>query len=137
VFRLPFSISKESKMKLKEGVNKFTVLPGTVIEHAASPELDKLHAVKDKSQACGEFVEWLGEKHGVVLAKPHIHTRFCREGESAFGPINCDARSGELVRDHVTLTKRLAEFFEIDMDKVEEEKRALLDEIRKANGGGK
>lgn len=123
-------------MKLKDGANKFTVLPGAVIAHAPTPELDKLSAVKDRSQACGEFLEWLTQTKGVVLAKPHVHTRHhCREGGSAFGHLDCGMNRGELVHDNVAIERRLAEFFGIDLDKVESEKRALLDDIRKANGG--
>ena len=121
-------------MKLKEGSNKFTVLPDRVIEQSQTPELDKLHAVHEKSQACGEFVEWLGTEKRIVLAMPHTHTSYCRDEH---WHLNCDVHSGELVGVHVGINKLLAEFFEIDLDKVEAEKCALLDEIRKANGDGK
>lgn len=124
-------------MKLKEGSNRVTVTPDKVVAHAPTPELDKLSAVKDRSQACGEFLEWLTQEKCVVLAKPHVHTRYCREKESAFGPVICEVLSGELVQDNVSVQRRLAEFFDIDMDKVESEKRVLLDEVRKANGGNK
>ena len=33
------------------------------------PEHEKLSAISDKSQACGEFIEWLGYEKGIVLAK--------------------------------------------------------------------
>ncbi len=115
-------------MKLKEGSNKFTSLPDRTIVHPQTPELDKLHAVKDKSQACGEFVEWLKE-HKIVLAKIHEHTDHCYED----GDRVCGASKDELVLDMTRLEKHLANFFEIDLDKVEAEKRALLDEIRKVN----
>ncbi len=117
-------------MKLKLGSNKVTIQGDRIISHAGTPELDKMHAVKDKSQACGEFVEWLGVEKHIVLASPHNHNSFCRDEK---GHLNCDAHSGELVGVHVGINKLLAEFFEIDLDKIEVEKRALLDEIRKAN----
>ncbi len=124
-------------MKLREGDNKFAIVDGRIVTQPATPELDKLHAVKDASQACGEFVEWLYIEKHIVLATPHRHTRFCREGEDERGPLNCDAHGGELVGVSVGINTLLAEFFEIDLDKVEAEKRALLDQIRAANGGGK
>ena len=46
---------------------------------------------------------------------------------------HCDARGGELVGVGVDINKLLAEFFEIDLDKVEAEKRALLDRVRSDN----
>ena len=37
------------------------------------PEHDKLHLVKDETQAAGEFVEWLGLQ-GIFLAKTYMFT---------------------------------------------------------------
>jgi len=34
---------------------------------------------------------------------------------------------------HVVIQKILAEYFKIDLDKVEEERRAVLDDIRRRN----
>lgn len=104
------------------------------------PEHEKLRAIADKSQAIGEFLDWLslpaaeGGK-GVVLTEracPHGYwpmeeckeSRYCRRGEESvqFWPFRSST------------TKLLAEFFKIDLDKIEEEKRAMLDAIRAANG---
>jgi hypothetical protein len=77
------------------------------------PEHEKLHKIKDKSQAIGEFMEWL-ESQGVHLA------RYNASGEYLWpAPLN--------------IQNRLAEFFGIDRDKIEEEKLAMLDLQRKLN----
>jgi hypothetical protein len=78
------------------------------------PEHDKLHAVKDQSQAIGSFLDWLQNerKPRTVLA---IH------------------EWDEWVPTNERIEALLAEYFEIDLKKLEEEKRAMLDELRKAN----
>ena len=70
------------------------------------PECDKMRAVKEKSQAIGEFLEWLHSEKDITL---------CRlEGNYDYRIIN------------ISTEKLLAEFFDIDLNKVEEEKRAIL-----------
>jgi hypothetical protein len=80
------------------------------------PEHEKLNAVKAKSQAIGEFLEWLQ------------HERFQRvtlcleaDDEEEFYPF------------HYSTEHLLAEFFKIDLNKIEAEKRAMLETMRKAN----
>jgi hypothetical protein len=77
------------------------------------PEHDKLRTIKDKSQTIGEFLEW------------------------------CEGQSFELCEvtpsgNRWPITERreaiLARFFEIDLDVLEREKRAMLKSVRKANG---
>lgn len=77
------------------------------------PEHEKLSAISDKSQTCGEFIDWLIE-HDYHLCQPDTTGRY-------FWPT------------HTPLTKLLAEFFEIDLDKIEAEKRQMIEEMRKAN----
>lgn len=73
-----------------------------------TPEHDKLRAVKDRSQACGEFLDWLRD-HGYVL---------------------CERAEEELVPAFKRTEQILAEFFEIDLDALEREKREMLAELR-------
>lgn len=66
---------------------------------SAYPEHDKLRKISDRSQACGEFLDWLEEEKGWELpshSKPAL----------------------------------LAEFFEIDQERLEDEKQAMLNELR-------
>ena len=76
------------------------------------PENEKIKAVKEKSQAIGEFLEWLEEK------KIHLVTL---KGEHGYNPV------------YTSTENLLAEFFNIDLDKVEEEKLQMLEELRKLN----
>ena len=78
------------------------------------PECDKMCGVKDQSQVVGEFIDWLAEKKGIILA------------EWGDGELSRD----ELYRTHSSTERLLAEFFDIDLAKIETEKRAMLDAIR-------
>lgn len=77
------------------------------------PEHDKLSAVKDETQAAGEFIEWL-ESKGIFLAKYQEESNFPR-------PV------------HTSLLDLLAEWRGIDRNKIEAEKRQMLAAIREAN----
>jgi len=82
----------------------------------ATPECEKLHAVKDKSQAIGEFLDWLkNEKHYFIAERvvDFIH------------------EDSDLMPVWTSIEELLAEYFEIDLNKVEQEKRQLLNHIRK------
>ena len=73
--------------------------------------------VTQKSQAIGEFLEWL-DSNGVVLARWNQGSRMDND---------------ELTPIGTTTEKLLAEFFNIDLNKVEKEKQAILEYQRKLN----
>lgn len=89
------------------------------------PECEKMRAVKDKGQAIGEFLEWLQGK-GVHLATHHEHDDSCLTKE---GVRVCGICEGALVPWSYSTERLLAEFFNINLDEVEAEKRALLDAL--------
>lgn len=80
------------------------------------PECDKMMAVKEKSQVIGEFLEWL-------TCERSTQVELCVRNDLTDRIMPCYTSTEQL----------LAEFFDIDLDKVEEEKRGILDEIKKAN----
>ncbi len=80
------------------------------------PEHVKQAKVLDQSQAIGEFLEWLDES-GVVLC--HIDT---------------DKAFDEFTPIRTPRIKLLARYFEIDLEKIEAEKRQMLDELRGERG---
>lgn len=86
---------------------------------AEYPEHERIHAVKEKSQAIGEFIDWLREK-GVTL---------CTFRQHEYWPL--DNIQGKRAR---TIEEILSIYFDIDQDKIEKEKRAMLDELRQAQG---
>ena len=84
-------------------------------------ELQKMKAVQEKSQAIGDFIEWLNGEKKIYLAKYITEeTRDNLDGEAEYlatWPIP-------------NIEKLLAEFFNIDLQKAEQEKRQLLEDIR-------
>lgn len=77
------------------------------------PECEKLTKVSGESQAIGNFLEHLQEQ-GIVLAE--------WRGSGS---------TQSLILNHSSIEYLLAEYFNIDMDKVEKERRALLEYLRK------
>jgi hypothetical protein len=99
------------------------------------PEHEKLSKVKDASQKCGEFLDWLRERY--TLAQYHEHVEACYEPEYDDIPdsdpvLVCGTSTHILYAAPVVPTKLLAEFFEIDEVKLDVEKQTMLDDIRKA-----
>jgi heme oxygenase len=92
------------------------------------PELDKLAAVKDETQAAGEFIEWLGTQ-GIFLAKVY---RYDRNGE--YTEDLSKAHGEQTLPVHETLLTLLARWKDIDQAKVDREQRAMLDKLRAAMG---
>lgn len=91
------------------------------------PEHEKLRAIAGESQACGEFLEWL-QHQGYVMALAHRHDSDCRGKD---GWRLCGRREGELIHAPLpSIQKLLATFFGIDPEKLEDEKQAMLAELR-------
>jgi ribosomal protein S12 methylthiotransferase accessory factor YcaO len=99
-------------------------------EAVLTPECEKMRAVKEKSQAIGEFLEWLSAEKGVHLAEYHRHTRGCLDHEAH---LVCGLLEDHSVRWNYSIERLLAEYFDINLDKVETEKQALLDHQRMLN----
>jgi hypothetical protein len=75
------------------------------------PECEKLAEASKKSSALQDFIEWLEHEKGVKL--------FRYQGNR---------------KTHFSLNEEIfADYFKIDLDKVENERRAILDTLRSAN----
>ncbi len=98
------------------------------------PEHEKLHAIKEKSQACGDFLEWLLGPRRYHIGEYHVHTDACwDEGESQTERRRtCGTPTGVLYPTSINVRKLLAEFFEISEEKIETEKRAILDVLQQS-----
>ena len=53
-----------------------------VEEVSKYPELDKLSALKGKTQALGEFLDWLNQQ-GLIISRYHKHSLECVGGSEA------------------------------------------------------
>ena len=82
------------------------------------PEHEKLHQVKDKSQAIGEFLDWLGNER-------EPRAQLCELVKSE------DTEDYEFTPIVKNIQMILAEYFKIDLEKLEKEKRDILDDFRK------
>lgn len=82
------------------------------------PEHAKMEAVREKSQAIGEFLEWLTNERNLSLA--------------AFDGFS--GENGMLQQVYFDTNELLAEYFHIDLKVIETEKRAMLDALRKGGG---
>jgi hypothetical protein len=111
---------------------KGTEEPQTAVEKPLYPECDKMHKVHEKSQAIGEFIEWLHDEKHIVFAKYHKHTENCYSEDGR--RMACGMWEGTLYPEFVLINSALAEFFGIDLNKVEEEKRQILEEQRRLYG---
>lgn len=81
-------------------------------------EHQKLSAVNDSSQLLGEFLDWLGTQEMTVaywVDKPI----------QSLAPVK------------LSTNELLARFFDIDLVKLEEEKRAMLNHLRTSQSGAK
>ena len=85
------------------------------IDKTQYPQLAKMDAVREESQAIGEFIEWLNE-NGMAIC---THENGLR-GESFF-----------LVMESVE--SLLARHFDVDLNAVERERRAVLASCVEAN----
>jgi steroid 5-alpha reductase family enzyme len=78
-----------------------------------TPELDKASKIRAQSQAIGEFIEWLPEQAMTICTYS--------DADEAYFP------SG------FNINTLLAKFFGLDEDKMEAERRALLEYARQLN----
>ncbi len=80
----------------------------------ATPELDRMARVKDRTQPAGEFLDWLQHEQKMVLCLPDEH--------------------GDFYPIYSPIERLLALWQGIDLDKVEQEKRAILAWVREQQG---
>lgn len=90
-------------------------------------ELDKMSKVKNQSQKVGEFVDWLQCEKKIVFCKWHEE-----KGSLFDSDDNCEPfYPGGYYPEFLQVEKTLAEFFGIDLDKIEKEKLKILEQLRK------
>jgi hypothetical protein len=96
----------------REGTHEVTV--SRVVE---TTECEKLRAVAPQSQKIGEFLEWLSEEKGISLCTLDRYDRY---------------------EPHVQRREELlAEYFDIDLDKVEQERRGILDALHESHANNR
>lgn len=93
----------------------------------------KLHALDNKNQICGEFLDWL-QSSGRQICTIHEHTDNCYdEPRDGYDYTICGYSAGEYMPIHISIDKLLAEYFGIDLKVLEQEKQQMLETLRNAN----
>jgi len=106
------------------------------------PECEKMRQIQSKSQAIGEFLEWLGSgeaddtrfNRGVFLAAYLINNEEWDNEKGKYVLLSEDeweVSESRLFTFSYNTEKLLAKFYGIDLNKMEQEKRAILAELRK------
>ena len=110
------------------------------------PEHEKLSAVREHSQAIGEFLEWLNHSEGISLCRwqnygtngqpryvgpdhPRRQELNPRGLEFVTNP-DFEEWGEEFQPDHRGVQLLLADYFGIDLARLDAEKRAMLDSLR-------
>ena len=116
------------------------------------PECEKLSKVSKESNKIGFFLDWL-EERGIVLAEYPEHClslrswekmgedckldHDTREMDCGTGCSDYTPESGDVLQGtHHTKERLLADYYEVDLAEVENERQAMLEECRNANSGG-
>jgi len=90
------------------------------------PECDKLHFVKDKSQMIGSFLDWLFS-NGNTLCKWEDQRYYDKDGNlSEKLHWNGQSLPEGYYPIRYSIENLLAEYFEINMDKVNKEREQLM-----------
>lgn len=82
----------------------------------STPEHDKLKKVRTESNAIGAFLDWLLHERELEICE-------MPEKSETYFPVHLPFG---------TIETLLAEYFNIDLKKIEQEKRAILAELREA-----
>jgi hypothetical protein len=88
------------------------------------PECEKFQAVREQANQIGEFIDFLRYEKKYTLAKWYKLEDEDDDEEEI---------EQKLMPEFPDMEKLLAEYFDIDLKKLEEEKRVMLEECRKAN----
>ena len=84
------------------------------------PESDKLLAVSGESQNIGYFLDWL-RSQGYYL---------CKFQEEEYNPEIDEMYPAGFYPTYERIEELLAKYFQIDMDKVDDERRQMLEDLR-------
>ncbi len=114
---------------------------------AKYPEHERMEKVSQESQSIGEFLEWLSEK-GIEMGRIHSHDDGCHGPHNRMNCISefakpchcppertdliCGWHEDEMMPTRDSMEDLIAEFFGIDLTKIEKEKREMIEDLRKA-----
>jgi hypothetical protein len=89
------------------------------------PECQKFQAVREQANQIGNFIDFLRDQKKITFAKWYTFN-----SENPFKP---EETEDKLMPEFPDMEKLLAEYFNIDLNKLEKEKVAMLEDIRRKN----
>lgn len=98
-------------------------------EQPACPECEKLVAVSEESNKIGEFLDWMASKDIVLCTWEE------NDDEDTNDYLPHILMTVDKYRGHSGIERILGEYFGVDLDKVENERRALLEWLREVQSG--
>lgn len=112
------------------------------IESPKTPECDKLIAASKTSQIIGEFLAWVDERNirlcHLVEDEDGVEYQIVQkieiDPEDKGEKVALTLMGAKKVVRFKTVEEKLAAYFDIDLDIVEKERRAMLDHIRRTQG---
>jgi hypothetical protein len=87
------------------------------------PECEKLASVSDRSNEIGEFLNWIAGQ-GLIISE------WVKNEDDDTNDYMPEILLSAGYHTNTGINKLLAKYFEIDLDKVEQERRALLEWLR-------
>ena len=105
-------------------------------DYPKTPELDKIQAHMNTSQAIGSFIDWLGTEAEFGPKRGDGRKAAVRATKlNASSVVLCvfDDDTGEYEPVRLGIEEMLARYYEIDLNKAENEKRAILEYAREQN----
>lgn len=102
-------------------------------DYPATPELDKIRAHQDTSQEIGSFIEWLSTEARFGPQSGEGRRAAIRAQKLNNSPVELclfDEAWDEWRPVGLKIEEMLARYFKIDLNVVEEERRAVLEHIR-------
>jgi hypothetical protein len=87
------------------------------------PECEKLLVISEKSQELGYFLEWLTNRYTLCQSRESVKEYIPETDETFYTPEG-------YYPIRLPIQAILADYFNIDMNKVEEEKNQILKELR-------
>lgn len=101
---------------------------------AKYPEHAKLRRQMAKRDSVVEFYDFLTQGEGYIFSRRHAHDAAC---EDDYGIRVCGLHSGDLMFDSPDPSTLIGKFLGVDRVRLEEEKRAILAEIRRRQASRK
>lgn len=89
-------------------------------------EVEKFSAAKEEAAIISDFLDWLNDEAGYALCK---WENFVRHSDAEF-----DYTPEGWSQIRISYEQLLANYFEIDLKKLEEERQEILDRFRKEQG---